>query len=225
MQKKGRLVQEQIEGVLHSALHYHKAHSDTFIYGFWTEGEGMIGVTPELLLKVKEGVARTEPCAGTAPLSNAKAMLHDPKLRKEHQMVIDGLQTLACFGSVKVGTTQVKTYSKLAHLITPIEIHGVTANFENIISLIHPTAALGTSPKEEGMKNYPLERGRFGAPFGVLQSQEEVCIYVAIRNIQWNTNEAVLMAGSGIIQESILSEEKKEILDKFKAIHEIIGLS
>lgn len=219
-----------IEKMLYHSLLYQIKNPKAAIYGFWNQEEGMLGASPELIVSLDpNGTLRSHACAGTAPLAHADTMLADPKLKEEHQLVIEGLQnSLNPFGDVLIGKTEVARFSKIAHLFTPIEMKGVSS-LTGIIDKIHPNPAIGAFPKEEGMQflhelEEKMPRGRFGAPFGVFMSENYARIYLAIRNIQWEKEKMQLMAGCGIVPESILHDEKNEIEHKLSAIHEIIGI-
>lgn len=221
-----------IERMLYHSLSYQMKNPRTAVYGFWGPDDGMLGVTPELIASLdQKGTLKTDACAGTLPIAFAKTMLANPKLRDEHNYVMDGLrQALGSYGEVLVGKTEVAQFSKIAHLFTPFEMKGIqAASLCEIIAKIHPSPAIGTFPKDEGMSllgemEERIPRGRFGAPFGVFKSKEEASIYLAIRNIQWKKEKMKLMAGCGIVPESSLDEEKNEIEHKLAAIQEIVGL-
>lgn len=229
VQKKAKFSTNALS-FLKSCVTYKEAHPSTAIYGFWDQEEGMLGVTPELLLSLEKGNLKSIACAGTAFIEKADFMLKDPKLLKEHQIVIKGLnRALKVFGKVLTGTTEMKSFSNLMHLITPIVVKGVNGNFSDLVAAMHPTPALGAFPKKKGctaLKNYDLcvPRARFGAPFGILEAKDHAVIHVAIRNIQWKKGTITMTAGCGIVEESDLETEKQEVNEKFEAIHEILGI-
>ena len=228
----GEMSPKSIAQSLKSALRYQMRTKGTFLYGFWDSQEGMLGVTPEILFKWEEGQPiSTMACAGTAPAANAEQMLQDAKLREEHRIVIEGIcRELAPYGQVEVGTTAAKTFSRLAHLVTPIEMRITPPlQLEALLQALHPTPALGAYPKQVGaawLRKYALAlpRSRYGAPVGVMLSPEQGVMYVAIRNIQWEKSTLTLTAGCGIVADSVLEQEKQEILVKMAAIQEILSV-
>lgn len=216
--------------VLHRALAYHRNTPGTTLYGFWGPEGGMIGVTPELLCSLKENRLMTMACAGTG--KKGENLLADPKLMAEHAWVIEGIsQSLTPVGSVSSGKTGVKEFGRLSHLITEMTCtikKGVP--FDEVISRLHPTPALGAFPKTQGqawLKSYQekIPRNRFGAPVGYVDTRtgEGEC-YVAIRNVQWEGNHASILCGAGITRESVLEAEKEEVCLKWQAVREIVGL-
>lgn len=223
---------EQLPHMLQCAFHYAETHPGTFIYGFWDEKGGMLGVTPEILFKMDaEGSIATMACAGTVRSQDADQLLHDPKLQFEHQLVVDAIVShLKPHGEVSQGPQSVKRFASIAHLITPIVLKPKEiVGFERLAELLHPTPALGTFPKENGaewLSTYDLHypRQRYGAPFGIKEKNGTAACYVAIRNAQWSDSKARILAGCGVVQDSVLEVEKNEIAAKIAAIKEILGV-
>ncbi len=169
--------------------------------------------------------------AGTRAL-NGPSLLEDPKEMHEHRIVVEGMvERLAPLGQVTVGETQELELPTLAHLYTPIEVvPNRSVAFAEWVSALHPTAAIGAWPKEEGwcwLLDQPNadERGRYGAPFGFIPPDREAgtCL-VAIRNVQWANGEAKLLAGGGIVAASQVDREWREFNAKLDSIQEALGL-
>lgn len=214
--------------------------------GFWDfeAGEGLLGATPERLFSIEgQGGGRlsTMALAGTRAKTSpengaaeARLLFEDPKERHEHQLVIDDLASrLAAVGRVHVGETFVAELPTLFHLKTPIEVSDVGADFETLARLLHPTPALGVSPRAFGLARMREwddgeARGRYGAPFGlVLQSQRDPfqdCL-VAIRNVQWANGRApTLGSGCGFVKESVNDREWAELQLKRDSVKKVLGV-
>jgi menaquinone-specific isochorismate synthase len=223
-------MREYLLHALSGALSYHLSHPGTALIGCWGEEGGILGVTPELLCKVEKGRISTMACAGTALTRDARRMLSDGKLRKEHAYVIDGLiQDLEKRGRVNTRETEVRSFGRLSHLLTPIELESEESAFEEIIPCLHPTAALGAYPKQAGkvwLKKYAerIPRSRYGAPAGVLLNESEGVAYVAIRSLIWEPHAVFMYTGGGVLKESLLEEEKKELQAKLSAIQEQLNV-
>lgn len=218
------------------------------IYGMWgVEGKsGILGATPEDLFEITpSGDVLTMALAGTRSkvldpdLEAARfALLNDPKERVEHQWVIDDIrQALSGLGELKIEETEVVELPSLLHLKTKIRLGGPDviskSSSENLypelVRRLHPTAALGAFPREQGWKwlraqDQTGERGRFGAPFGVNWPGKGALCAVAIRNIQWSQKEMKVGSGCGVIQESILNREWQELSLKRQSIQRLLGL-
>ncbi|MEI8366579.1 MAG: chorismate-binding protein, partial [Parachlamydiaceae bacterium] len=70
-----------------------------------------------------------------------------------------------------------------------------------------------------------IDRKRYGAPVGyVFPKNNETEIYVAIRNVQWNSGTMFIAAGGGIVPASTIEKEWAEVNLKFDAIREMLAL-
>lgn len=206
-------------------------------YGFWFEGEGMLGLTPEELFEYRsEGGSEsmsTVALAGTRPRFEAarRPLLEDPKERREHAIVLEDLcQRLDQWGDVIIEETEVLQLPHLEHLRARLEVQSSNLPaFSEMVRELHPTPALGASPRECGMKwlaelNEKERRYRFGAPFGLsLHSGEALCL-VAIRNLQWNSEGIHLGSGCGIVEQSELEREWKELALKRSGVRKFLDL-
>ncbi|MBA3815287.1 MAG: chorismate-binding protein [Parachlamydiaceae bacterium] len=215
-----------------NSLKYMSKHP-AYLYGFWDQTEGMLGLTPEILFRSKEGrQLETMACAGTCGKEvDIQQFFKDPKEAKEHQWVVQGINNaLKNFGTVHIGERQILSLPTLNHLITSIsvELHSAL-NFDKIVSALHPTPALGAFPRLAGMRwlesyQQHINRRRFGAPVAYLKEDGVTACYVAIRNVQWDQAGMLIGAGCGIVATSQMDSEWKEINLKLKAIKEMLRL-
>jgi menaquinone-specific isochorismate synthase len=231
---EGLMTPELLNRTLHFLLDYAQRLPVT-IYGFWEEGRGMIGATPEILFTLnpdQPNLIETDALAGTTHLRCPKQLMSDPKERDEHQIVIEGIQTsLSQFGSVRIGDTKIVSLATLGHLKTPIQVESnARPTFQEIVTALHPTPALGAYPKEQGwpwLQQYQRQvaRERYGAPFGYIRPQEgsAQCL-VAIRNVQWDAEGMRIGAGCGVVAHSDVDQEWSEVQAKIAAIKELLGL-
>jgi menaquinone-specific isochorismate synthase len=195
------------------------------LYGCWDEHEGILGATPELLFELEnEQQLNTMACAATLSFDEEPTAALASKLQKEHGVVISCIEeALKPLGSVNIGQTHWQRFQALKHLITPIECAlKQPISFQQIVERLHPTSALGAYPKEEGMKwlasyDKQVPRKRFGAPVGCVFQERAIC-RVGIRNVQWEAHTAMIGAGVGVIAESTIHEEKKELLAKIATV-------
>ncbi|MGZ3775141.1 MAG: chorismate-binding protein [Pseudobdellovibrionaceae bacterium] len=209
------------------------APSNLYIYGFWHNGEGILGATPEILFNYSQALLKTMAFAGTCPKSEASernSLLQDEKEMQEHRFVVDDLEMfLKSWGTVTVQSPKVVELPTLYHLQTDIEVHCETK--PEVISLIkelHPTPALGVFPRKQGYKwmaEFPGQSGRrrYGAPFAFITSEEALCL-VAIRNLQWNKTESIIGSGCGVVLASELEREWRELFQKRLSVRKILGL-
>lgn len=195
-----------------------RSHPDSFFYGFLDDDSGMIGCTPEVLFEIDGNTIKTMALAGTQESGST-----EKKLWLEHQWVVEDIVTqLKSFGTPNVGNTFPFKVGGLTHLKTEI---AVTASqipdFADLVCALHPTPALGTFPRDPGMKWLKRQnpvRGRFGAPFGIRFPDGRAFCLVAIRNVMWEKNRVQIGSGAGIIGLSDPDEEWEELSLKREAV-------
>lgn len=206
---------------------------ELFPYGFWSTREGMLGMTPELLVAGKGGVLTSMALAGTRRSGFTKGKLaDDPKERREHQLVVNAIAAqLKDWGKMGLSDTYEWDLGQLTHLRTDfrVEVKEIKESpYFELIHQLHPTPALGAWPKARGLewlkRNRPRMARRFGAPFGVVSPQGSFFFVVAIRNIQWHEGRSWLATGCGVIGESKVEREWEELALKRESILENLGI-
>jgi isochorismate synthase EntC len=204
-------------------------------YGYSYNRHGMIGATPEVLFQAEARGYRTMALAGTRPVANAGELLHDEKERLEHRLVVDDIvRRLAPFGNVEVGPLGLLRLPQIAHLMTPIFFAESGGNekmsFAEMVRRLHPTAALGVSPRTPAGERWLREADRgvkrktFGAPFGIEREDRSALALVSIRNVQWHGEAVRVGSGAGMLPQSRIEREFEELRqkrDQVKALFQI----
>lgn len=204
-------------------------------YGYSYAQHGMIGATPEVLFQAEARGYRTMALAGTRPVLRAEELLGDPKERREHRLVVDDIvRRLAPFGNIEVGPLGLLRLPNIAHLMTPIffsESGGSEAmSFAEMVRRLHPTAALGVSPRNEAGERWlrgadrGVKRRAFGAPFGIEREDRSAMALVAIRNVQWNGDRVRVGSGAGLLPESQIEREFEELRQKRDQVKALFGI-
>ena len=200
-----------------------------------------LGSSPELHVRVREGLAEIRPIAGTRPRGKdateddrlATELMADPKERAEHVMLIDlgrnDLGRVAEFGSVKVTEQMsIERYSHVMHIVSH-----VTARLrqgQNAFDAVRATFPAGTvsgAPKIRAMQIIAdLEKSRRGFYSGIVgyfgfDGSFDSCI--ALRSIVLKGDKAYLQAGAGIVADSDPAREFDETVNKAKAMLEAVG--
>jgi menaquinone-specific isochorismate synthase len=194
-------------------------------YGYSYNAHGMVGATPEVLFQAEARGYRTMALAGTRPVVRAEELLGDPKERREHRMVVDDIvRRLAPFGNIEVGPLGLMRLPNIAHLVTPIFFAENGADekmlFTEMVRRLHPTAALGVSPRTSAGERWLREADRgvkrrtFGAPFGLEREDRSALALVAIRNVQWDGDRVRVGSGAGLLPESDFDREFEELRQK-----------
>lgn len=204
-------------------------------YGYSYNRHGLVGATPEMLFEAEARGYRTMALAGTRPVAHAGELLHDPKERLEHRLVVDDIvRRLAPFGNVEVGPLGLLRLPQIAHLMTPIffaESGGSEKmSFTEMVRRLHPTAALGVSPRTDAGERWLREADRgvkrrtFGAPFGIEREDRSSLALVAIRNVHWHGDVVRVGSGAGMLPQSRMEREFEELRqkrDQVKALFQI----
>jgi menaquinone-specific isochorismate synthase len=204
-------------------------------YGYSYNGRGLIGATPEVLFEAEAHAYRTMALAGTRPVALATELLSDPKERREHRLVVDDIvRRLAPFGNVEIGPLGLLRLPHIAHLMTPIFFAENGGNekmsFAEMVRRLHPTAALGVSPRTPAGERWLREADRgvkrrtFGAPFGVEREDRSALALVAIRNVQWHGDAVRVGSGAGMLPESRLEREFEELRQKRDQVKSLFRL-
>jgi menaquinone-specific isochorismate synthase len=203
-------------------------------YGYSYHSHGMIGATPELLFRSERRGYATMALAGTRPVARAEELLRDPKELREHRFVVDDIvRRLAPFGNIEIGAIGIMRMPSIAHLITPIyfaENGAEKMSFSEMVRRLHPTAALGVSPRNVAGDRWLREADRgvkrrsFGAPFGLERPDRSALAVVAIRNVQWQGASVRIGSGAGLLPESQLEREFEELRQKREQVKALFGL-
>jgi menaquinone-specific isochorismate synthase len=205
-------------------------------YGYSYQNHGMIGATPELLFEAFARGYRTMALAGTRPVARAEELIRDPKELREHRFVVDDIvRRLAPFGNIEIGPLGTLRLPKIAHLITPIffsESGGSERmSFSEMVRRLHPTAALGVSPRNQAGERWLREADRgvkrrtFGAPFGLEREDRSALALVAIRNLEWTGDRVRVGSGAGMLQESRVEREFEELREKREQVKALFGVA
>lgn len=212
------------------------APANLYVYGFWQNGEGLLGATPEVLLRQDGQSLTTMALAGTCPkedLCSRKSLMEDVKERHEHELVAqDVVHALQVYGNIRTFGPQILELPTLFHLKTDISCtlqQPKDFQFFQACKDLHPTPALGVSPRSYGfrwMKEMPEQAGRkgFGGPFALKWSAHEALCLVAIRNIHWTAAGSRIGAGCGVVEQSNLQQEWRELFQKRLSVKRVLGL-
>jgi len=200
-----------------SLIHLLESHESLFAYGYWNPEGGILGASPELLFKKNQDELTTMALAGTGSASGP-SLLEDAKERYEHQLVIEDIQKKLSDCHLVWESTQEWKVGVLKHLKTSAK-GSTQINGLDMVKRLHPTAALGVMPSHYGLKKVSEFcdlnlRKYFGAPFGIqwMNSKNSLEFFiVALRNVQWNQHQTYLGSGCGLVKDSQLEKEWKEL--------------
>ncbi len=223
---------ENLESMISSGLRYDKG----FLFGEWHNGQGIIGLSPELLVS-QESPKKFKTMAVASTLTrkefkkNPDKLLKDNKQIQEHEWVVKDIKDqLTGFAKFKAGKRTIIKTSTLVHLLTPIEFEiEDPLTVGQVVCRLHPTAALGCHPRNLWKTimepfNEWNPRGSFGAPFGFSFHSRWVDFVVAIRSLIWSSGELKLGSGCGVVPLSNIEGEWKELENKRESVKRVFGL-
>jgi isochorismate synthase EntC len=113
------------------------------------------------------------------------------------------------------------------HLRTPISGRlKAGASPTALVRAMHPTAALGGTPRDTAMRfiaaNEGDLRGWYGSPLGWIDADGNLEFAVALRSALVRGSHAVLYAGAGIVRGSTPERELAETDAKLFAMRELL---
>jgi len=196
----------------------------------------LIGASPELLFRLRQGEVESFPLAGTTKRGAnseedrdlARVLLNDPKEIAEHNMLVDlhrnDVGRLARFGSVKVRRLMdIKKFSHVQHISS--EVVGLIDYNDDMFSglaKVFPAGTLSGAPKIESMKIIQeIEgdaRGPYGGSVGHFGFNGDSTHVIPIRTLFLNDEDAYARASGGIVYDSIAENEYLEIKRKSAAV-------
>jgi anthranilate synthase component 1 len=204
----------------------------------------IIGSSPEMLVRVEDGVAETRPIAGTRPRGATEAedarleqeLLADAKERAEHVMLVDlgrnDLGRVCEYGSVEVKQMmRVERYSHVMHIVS--DVRGKVAPGKDALDVLgacFPAGTLSGAPKVRAMaiidELEPLRRNIYGGAVGYVAwggAALDTCI--AIRTMVMKGDKVLIQAGAGIVADSDPALEYEETLNKARALVRTLELA
>jgi len=201
-------------------------------------GQSFIGASPELLLRVEEGVVFTEALAGSAgrgatateDASLGAGLLRSEKDQREQRFVLDSIvQRLAPLGlDLRYSARPLlKRLSNVQHLHTPLEARlPAGVRLLDMLGRLHPTPAVGGTPTELAvpliaeLEAFP--RGLYGGALGWIDSRGGGEFVVGLRSALVDGPRARMYAGAGIVAGSSPEAEFAETELKFKAMQDAL---
>lgn len=196
----------------------------------------ILGASPELLFRLRQGEMESFPLAGTIKrgstpaedVSLARKLLTDPKEIAEHNMLIDlhrnDIGRVAKFGTVKVRRRfDIKRFSHVQHISS--EVVGILKSKEDMFSGLaasFPAGTLSGAPKIESMKIIERieksPRGPYGGAVGTFGFNGDCTFAIPIRSFFVSGDTGFVRASGGIVYDSKPEDEYLEIKNKLASV-------
>ncbi|HEU5033365.1 MAG TPA: anthranilate synthase component I [Mycobacteriales bacterium] len=207
-----------------------------YMYLLRLDGLDIVGSSPEAHVKVTAGRALLHPIAGTRPRGAtpeedtrlAAELLHDPKERAEHVMLVDlgrnDLGRVCGPGSVDVVELMaIERYSHVMHIVSTVvgDLAPGKDAFDALVATF-PAGTLSGAPKIRAMEIIeelePTRRGVYGGVVGYFDVGGDLDTAIAIRTTVMRAGKAYVQAGGGIVADSDPAAEEQETRNKAAAV-------
>ncbi|MHA6512472.1 isochorismate synthase [Tessaracoccus sp. Z1128] len=206
--------------------------------------DGIVGATPELLLRRHGGLVTSRVLAGTVwrdaegtdPLAKATELARSQKDISEHEFAVDSVASALAPYCQAMNVPEAPSVLKLPnvmHLAT--DITGVVSQSASALTLaaaLHPSAAVCGTPTHLALdiisELESLDRGRYAGPVGWVDTQGDGEWAIALRGGQvrpGTPEEIQLFAGAGIVADSAPEAELAETGAKFVPMLQALGLA
>ena len=196
----------------------------------------IVGASPELLVRVEDGIVSNHPIAGTRPrgrditedLALEEELKSDEKERAEHIMLVDlgrnDIGRISEPGTVEVTQLMdIERYSHVMHLVSHVQgkLRAGLSQFDALRSCF-PAGTVSGAPKIRAMEIIAeLERekrGPYAGAVGYFDFSGNLDTAITIRTVIIKDNIAYIQAGAGIVADSIPEREYQESLAKAQAL-------
>jgi anthranilate synthase component 1 len=218
-----------------------------FLYFLDLPGFALIGSSPEILVRVRDGEITIRPIAGTRPrgktaaedVANRNSLLADPKERAEHLMLLDlgrnDVGRAASGGSVTVTDSYtVEFYSHVMHIVSNV-VGQLAPDKDAIDALLagFPAGTVSGAPKVRACEIIAeLEadaRGPYAGGVGYFGPAGDMDSCIVLRTAILKDGEMHVQAGAGIVADSDPAYEQRECEAKagalFAAAREAVRLA
>jgi menaquinone-specific isochorismate synthase len=195
--------------------------------------EGLVGATPELLVRRTGDVVESRVLAGTMwGEGRAERLLGSDKDRHEHALAVDSLADALeplCAELTVPEVPQVLTLHNVSHLASDVSgrLDPVApATLLQLAEAVHPTAAVGGTPRKVAVdlitELEQMDRGRYAGPVGWVDARGDGELGIALRCAQLDGSVARLFAGCGIVADSDPDTEVREAAAKLVAVRDAL---
>ncbi|HSH09267.1 MAG TPA: chorismate-binding protein, partial [Oceanipulchritudo sp.] len=203
----------------------------------------VVGASPEVHVRLTDGLAEVRPIAGTRPrgknseadLAYERELLADEKEKAEHLMLVDlarnDLGRVCEYGSVKVPEFMVvERYSHVMHIVSQVE--GQIAGNRNAYDLMRATFPAGTvsgAPKIRAMQiiaeQEQDQRGPYAGAVCYFSYDGNLDSCIAIRTATIKDGTIYVQSGAGLVADSLPEAEYQETVNKAAGMLKAIAMA
>ncbi|MBA5941911.1 MAG: anthranilate synthase component I [Methanophagales archaeon] len=203
---------------------------------FLDYGNIVVGSSPEMLVRLRDGILTLRPLAGTRKRGRTREedellkveMLLDEKERAEHIMLVDlgrnDIGRVARLGSVEVTELMgIEKYSHVQHIVS--NIRAELAEGKDAFDVLRSSFPAGTvtgAPKIRAMEiieeTEKSRRGIYAGGVGYFDFSGNLDFAITIRTMFTAGKKAYFQAGVGIVADSVPEMEFAETENKLRAL-------
>lgn len=214
-----------------------------FMFLLKTPAATLVGSSPEIMVRVEDGIVTIRPLAGTrrrgATDEEDRALeaelLADPKERAEHVMLVDlarnDLGRVSQYGSVQISDVmKVERYSHVMHITS--NATGKICEGKTALDALRaglPAGTVSGAPKVRAMQIIdelePHRRGPYAGAVGYIDFTGNMDTCIALRTLVLVGNKAYVQAGAGIVADSVPAAEYQETLSKARGLLKAIAIA
>lgn len=207
-----------------------------FLYFLDWPGFAVVGSSPEILVRVRDGDITIRPIAGTRPrgasdaedFANRESLLADPKERAEHLMLLDlgrnDVGRAAAAGSVRVTDSfTIEYYSHVMHIVS--NVTGRLAAGKDALDALFggfPAGTVSGAPKVRAAEIIaelePEVRGPYAGGIGYFAADGSMDSCIVLRTGVVKDGQLHVTAGAGIVADSNAASEQAECEAKAGAL-------
>ncbi|MEM8725085.1 MAG: anthranilate synthase component I [Pseudomonadota bacterium] len=213
-----------------------RVNPSPFLYFLDLPGFAIVGSSPEILVRVRDGEVTIRPIAGTRPRGSSSAedkaneasLLADPKERAEHLMLLDlgrnDVGRVAARGSVEVTDSfTIERYSHVMHIVSNV-IGALDEGRDALDALFagFPAGTVSGAPKIRACEIIaelePETRGAYAGGVGYFAPDGAVDSCIVLRTAVVKDGTMHVQAGAGIVADSDPDYELAECKAKAGAL-------
>ncbi len=191
-----------------------------FLFFLDMGGFSVVGSSPEILVRLRDGTVTIRPIAGTRPRgANAEEderlaadLLSDPKELAEHLMLLDlgrnDVGRVAQIGTVKVTQQNaIEYYSHVMHIVSNV-VGKIRPDTDAMDALVagFPAGTVSGAPKVRAMEIIaelePERRGIYSGAVGYFGASGAMDTCIALRTAVVKDGRMYVQAGGGIVADS-----------------------
>lgn len=203
-----------------------------YMYYLKCNGFDIVGASPEMMVRVEDGVVQTVPIAGTRPRGKTaeedraleQELLTDPKERAEHVMLVDlgrnDLGRVCEYHTVEVTDLMIiEKFSHVMHIVSHVigKLRDNLSAFD-VMRACLPAGTLSGAPKIRAMEIIdelePTRRGPYGGAVGYFSFSGSADTAITIRTAVIKDGTAYVQAGGGVVADSVPENEYYETVSK-----------